>query len=153
VAAKGVVLSEDLQGLIRAGEKALAAGETLVALVHFETVNQREPVPAVQSALGYCLAKERRQYRQALALCRTAIGSAPGDPRHYYHLGRIYLLAGQKSTAIAAFRRGLKLQRHQPIIDELRRLGVRKPPVFDSLPRDHLLNRAMGILLTRVGWR
>ena len=144
---------EDLSQLIRAGEKALATGETLVALMHFETANQLQATPAVQSALGYCLAKERRQHQRALALCRSALEGDPTDPRHYYHLGRIYLLGNRRSPAIAAFRRGLKLQRYQPIIDELRRLGVRKPPIFAALPRDHALNRTTGALLTRIGLR
>ncbi len=139
--------------LIAAGEKALAAGETLVALMHFEAANQLQSLPAVQSALGYCLAKERRQYQQALTLCRAALDNDPTDPRHYYYLGRIYLLSNKKPLAIATFRRGLKLKRYSPIIEELRRLGVRKPPVFTSLPRDHTINRAIGVLLARVGLR
>ena len=146
-------MHEDLHSLISKGEKALASGETLVALVYFETAARLSPAPAIKSALAYCLARERQQYQKALALCREALGADPADPRHYYHLGRTYLLAGQKTQAIAAFRRGLKQQRYQPIIDELRRLGVRKPPVFTSLPRDHILNRSAGILLTRLGTR
>lgn len=144
---------EELPQLIAKGEKALAKGETLVAMMHFETVIGQCQLPIAQSALAYCLAKERRQYQRAFALCRKAIGAEPADPRHYYHLGRVHLLAGQKSLAIAAFRRGLKLRRYQPIIDELRRLGVRKPPVFSSLPRDHILNRTFGLFLTRFGTR
>ena len=144
---------ENLHKLVEAGEKALAAGETLVALMHFEAAEQLQPLPVVQSALGYCLAKERRQYQRALTLCRSALDSDPADPRHYYHLGRIYLLSNKKALAIAAFRRGLKLKRYAPIIEELRRLGVRKPPIFTSLSRDHVLNRAIGALLTRIGLR
>ena len=146
-------MQEELYSLVAKGESALAKGETLVAMMHFENAIGRCPLPVAQSALAYCLAKERRQYQKAFALCREALGAEPADPRHYYHLGRIYLLANQKSQAIAAFRRGLKLQRYQPIIDELRRLGVRKPPVFASLPRDHFLNRSFGILLTSFGTR
>jgi len=144
---------ESLHHLVGAGEKALSAGETLVALMHFEAANRIQPLPEVQSALGYCLAKERRQYQKALTLCRAALDADPAEPRHYYHLGRIYLLSNRRAPAIAAFRRGLKLKRYQPIIEELRRLGVRKPPVFAALPRDHLLNRSMGVLLTRIGLR
>ena len=143
----------DLRKEIAAGEKALAAGETLVALMHFETAHQLQPLPEVKSALGYCLAKERRQYQQALALCRSALEADPADPRHYYHLGRIYLLGNRKAQAITAFRRGLKVRRHQPIIDEMRRLGVRKPPVFTTLPREHLFNRSVGALFARIGLR
>lgn len=146
-------MDEDLNGLITKGERALANGETLVALMHFETAERIRPVPAVQSALAYCLASERKQYQRAIALCRQALEAEPAEARHYYHLGRIYLTTGQKALAITAFRRGLKLQRYQPILDELRRLGVRKPPVFNSLPRDHFLNRSFGQLLTRFGAR
>lgn len=146
-------MQEDLYSLIAKGEKALASGETLVALMHYETAARQCQVPAVQSALAYCLAKERRQYQQAISLCRKALEAEPTDARHYYHLGRIYLSANQKVQAITVFRRGLKQQRYQPIIDELRRLGVRKPPVFSSLPRDHVLNKSFGKLLTRFGTR
>jgi tetratricopeptide (TPR) repeat protein len=146
-------MSEELSSLVEKGEKALARGDTLVALMHFETAARTSPDPAIHSALAYCLAKERRQHQKAFALCREALGRAPGDPRHYYHLGRIHLLAKQKNQAIAAFRRGLKVQRYQPIIDELRGLGVRRPPVFASLPRDHLLNRSLGRVLARLGIR
>lgn len=146
-------MHEELHDLLAKGEKALAGGETLVARMLFETVLRRREIPAAQSGLAYCLAKDQHKYQTAFALCRQALGAEPGEPRHYYHLGRIYLLAGQKPQAIAAFRRGLKLKRHQPIIDELRRLGARKPPVFSSLPRDHLLNKSFGLLLTRIGTR
>jgi tetratricopeptide (TPR) repeat protein len=146
-------MNDDLHNLIAMGEEALGRGETLVALVHLEKALRLQPLPAVQSALAYCVARERLQFQRAFALCRAALSAAPADPRHHYHLGRIHLLASQKPQAIAAFRRGLKLQRYQPIIDELRRLGVRKPPVFASLPREHFLNRTLGILLARFGTR
>lgn len=146
-------MEDDLNSLITKGEKALANGETLVALMHFETAERIRPVPAVQSALAYCLASERKQYQRAIALCRQALEAEPAEARHYYHLGRIYLTTGQKPLAITAFRRGLKLKRYQPILDELRRLGVRKPPVFSSLPRDHFLNKSFGRLLTSLGTR
>lgn len=146
-------MNEDLYSLISKGEKALANGETLVALILFDKAAELRNIPVVRSARGYCLAKERQQYQKALTLCREALAEEPADPRHYYHLGRIYLLTRQKAQAITAFRRGLKHQRYQPIIDELRRLGVRKPPVFSTLPRDHFLNRSFGILLTKLGTR
>jgi tetratricopeptide (TPR) repeat protein len=146
-------MHDDLHNLIAKGESALDSGETLVALMHFETAARLSNAPAIKSALAYCLARERRQYQKALGLCREALGAEPAEPRHYYHLGRIHLLANQKTQAITAFRRGLKHRRYQPIIDELRRLGIRKPPVFSTLPRDHLLNKSIGILLTRLGTR
>lgn len=146
-------MEDDLYSLIDKGEKALTRGETLVALMLFEAAIELRPLPVAQSALAYCLAKERRQFPRAFALCREALGADPTDPRHYYHLGRIHLLANQKPQAIMSFRRGIKIKRYQPIIDEMRRLGLRKPPVFNSLPRDHFLNRSLGLLFSRLGTR
>lgn len=146
-------MHEDLHSLIAKGEKALAGGDTLVALMHFETASRLRAVPVVKSALGYCLAREHKQYQRAVTLCREALAAEPADPRHYYHLGRIFLLTRQKTQAIVMFRRGLKVQRYQPIIDELRRLGVRKPPLFSALPRNHILNKSFGRLLSRFGAR
>ncbi|MCK4509785.1 MAG: tetratricopeptide repeat protein, partial [Desulfuromonadales bacterium] len=100
-----------------------------------------------------CLAKERRQYQQAMNLCREALQKEPDNPDHYYQLSRIYLVAGKKRQAIKSLRKGLKFKRHQLIIDELNRLGARKEPVFAALPREHLLNRSVGILFTKLGSR
>ena len=130
------------------GLKALRQDDTLVALVHFENAFRLDPTPATKSGLGYCLAKERRQFQKALALCQKALKEDPNNPQHYYQMGRIYLLAKQKESAIAIFRKGLKLRRYQPIIDELQQIGFRKPPVFASLAREHLLNRCFGRFLS-----
>jgi tetratricopeptide (TPR) repeat protein len=141
------------QDQIDKGVKSLRKGDTLVALVHFENAFRLDPTPVVKSGLAYCLAKERRQFQKARLLCQKALSEEPGNPDHYFQLGRIYLLAGQKNNAIAVFRKGLKHKRYQPIIDELHRLGIRKPPVFKSLSREHILNRSVGKLLTKIGNR
>lgn len=146
-------MSEALSSLLRKGELALQNGDTLVALLQFETAHAITPLPGIKSKLAYCLAMERRQYQQAMLLCRHALQEEPDNPDHYYQLGRIYLVAGQKRQAIKSLRKGLKFRRHQPIIDELNRLGLRKEPVFPSLPREHLLNRVTGILLTKLDSR
>jgi len=110
-----------------------------------------EPLPKIKAKLAFCLAKERRQYQQAMALCREALQAEPDNPDHYYQLSRIYMVAGQKRQAIKSLRKGLKFKRHQPIIDELNRLGARKEPFFTSLPREHILNRSVGILFAKLG--
>lgn len=150
---KGPAMSDSVDMIIRKGDHALQKNNTLMAMVQYETALAIAPRPEVKSKLAYCLAKERRQYQHAMALCREALQAEPSNPDHYYQLSQIYLVAGQKRQAIKSLRKGLKFKRHQPIIDELRRLGVRKPPVFDSLPREHILNRAAGTLLTKLGSR
>ncbi len=146
-------MSDTFNDLLRKGEQALKNGDTLVALLQFETAHAIQPLPGIKSKLAFCLAKERRQYQQAMNLCREALQAEPDNPDHYYQLSRIYLVAGQKRQAIKSLRKGLKFKRHQPIIDELNRLGARKEPVFSTLPRDHVLNRSVGILFTKLGSR
>ena len=146
-------MSETITTLLEKGNKALAGGDTLVALMQFETAHAIEQRPVIKSKLAYCLAIERRQYQQAMRLCREALELDPGNPEHYYQLGRIYIAAGQKKQAITTLRKGLKFKRHQGIIDELTKLGARKPVVFSSLPREHILNRSAGFLLSKLGTR
>lgn len=146
-------MSDNLTTLLKKGDQALAAGDTLVALLQYETAHAIDPLPAIKSKLAYCLAVERRQMQQAMRLCREALEIDPGNPDHYYQLARIYITAGQKSKAIKSLRKGLKFKRHQGIIDELIRLGARKPVVFSSLPREHILNRSAGLLLSKLGTR
>ncbi len=146
-------MSETLNALLRKGERALQSDDTLVALLQFEMAHAIEPLPGLKSKLAYCLAKERRQYQQAMNLCREALQAEPGNPDHYYQLSRVYMVAGKKLQAIKSLRKGLKFKRYQPIIDELSRLGARKATVFSSLPREHIFNRSAGILLTKLGSR
>ena len=146
-------MSDNLTTILEKGERALAGGDTLVALIQFETAHAIEQRPVIKSKLAYCLAIERKQYQQAMRLCREALELDSGNPEHYYQLGRIYVAAGQKRQAIKSLRKGLKFKRHQGIIDELTRLGARKPVIFSSLPREHILNRSAGLLLSKLGSR
>ena len=146
-------MSDTLETLLSKGNRALQADDTLVALLQFEMAHSMDPRPSVKAKLAYCLARERKEYQQAMNLCREALAAEPNNPDHYYQLSRVYLAAGQKNKALKSLRKGLKFNRHQPIIDELNRLGYRRPPIFSSLPRDHVINRAAGILLAKLGSR
>ncbi len=146
-------MSENLDDLLSKGERALQQDDTLVALLQFEMAHAIKPLPGVKSRLAYCMAKERHQYQQAMALCQEALEEEPANPDHYYQLSRIYMTAGQKIRAIKSLRKGLKFKRHQPSIDALNQLGFRKTPVFSSLSREHILNRVAGMLLEQIGSR
>ena len=146
-------MSDTYSSLLSKGEQALQNGDTLLALLQLEKAYAIQALPGVKAKLAYCLAAERRQYQQAMDLCRQALQAEPGNPDHYYQLGRICLIAGHKNQAIRYLRKGLKFKRHQPIIDELIRLGFRRDPVFSTLPREHILNRGAGILLRKIGVR
>lgn len=145
--------ASEITSLIEKGIGALKEGNTLVAMIHFEDAAKLEDNPTVRSYLAFCLAKERRQMTRAMTLCLTAMQQEPTRTLHHLNLGRIYLMAGQKTRAIQIFRKGLKLERNQQIIDELKKLGLRQPPILKTLNRTHPLNKCLGILFQKMGMR
>lgn len=144
---------QSFQELLSQGVRAIEQGNTMMALMHLEDAEKRGTSPALKSYLGFCLAKERRQFKRAIAMCREATTSEPMNSHFWLNLGRVCLLAGQKRPAIKAFRRGLKVNCNQQIVEELKRLGLRKTPVFSSLDRDHFLNRNVGKVLDSLRLR
>jgi len=139
--------------LVAQGVQAIDQGNTMVALMTLEDASKIGNSPALQSHLGFCLAKERRQFKKAVAMCREATRLEPTNSHYWLNLGRVCLLAGQKRLAIEAFRRGLKVNCNQRIVEEMKRLGLRKTPVFDTLDRTHFLNRKVGRVLDQLKLR
>jgi hypothetical protein len=150
---------------------AIDRGDTLHGLIVLEGIPAFQTTMIARSYLAYCMARERGQVHKALALCRTALAAEPENPAHYLNIGRVLLLSGDKERAIAMFWRGIsrnagpegagaadwprngRLREYDLIMDELRRLGIRKPPPFPSLHRSHLFNRVTGKFLSRIGMR
>jgi tetratricopeptide (TPR) repeat protein len=139
--------------LLDRGCKALAENDTLLAMILLEDACKLADSPTAKSNLAYCLAREKQQFQKAIAMCLAAQQQEPARSLHFLNLGRIYLMAGQKVMAIKTFRQGLKRERNQEIVNLLKKLGVRKEPPMHALPRNHFLNRSLGILLSRVGMR
>jgi hypothetical protein len=63
------------------------------------------------------------------------------------------LISGNKGKAIDAWRQGLRAGPNRQIIDELKKLGLRKPAVIKNLKRNHPINRALGRLFRVIGFR
>lgn len=146
-------------------------GDTLHGLVALECEPELREIATAKSYLGYCMARERGHVRDALQLCRSALAVEPRNPAHYLNLGRVFLQAGDKAKAIATFWKGISMapgvergvaadspqhghgREHELILEQLRRLGIRKKVPFTSLRRGHPLNRIAGKLLASVGIR
>ena len=122
-------------------------GQTLSALTCFEKADKIEKDSLNTSYLALCMAQQRGLVKNAILLCEEAIQKEPENSTLYLNLGKIYLLGRRKEDAIKAFREGLKYETNQQIIDELTKLGTRKPPIFPSLPRSHPINKYLGIIL------
>ncbi len=145
--------SQELHKLIERGVAAAEHGNTLDALFHLESAAHSGSTPRLKSYLGYCLARERREFKRAADLCLDALKEEPAQAVHYLNLGRVYLAAGQKAAAIRTLRKGVKFGKGRSIIEQLVKLGIRKPPVVASLPRSHPVNKHLGLLFKRLGMR
>lgn len=115
--------------------------------------HQHEESPEMLSLMGYSIASEAGQFRKGIELCLKAIALNPHNSDHYLHLGRIYLLAKKKDLAIKMFRKGLKIRKDSRIMEELRLLGCRQSLPFESLPREHVVNKMTGKLLNTLKLR
>ena len=150
---------------------AIDRGDTLHGLIALECSPHLRSIPAVESYLGYCIAKERGRLKEAVWMCQAALKAEPDNPAHYLNLGRVFLIAQDKGRAVSAFWNGIskapgaeagvltkRAQRghareHNLIVEELRRLGVRKKAPFRALRREHPLNRVAGKVLSTLGLR
>lgn len=146
-------MDPSVNALIQQGITALAQGNSLVALMHFETAAKSDSSPILIAYQGYCLALERNEYRKGLAMCMRATEKDPTNSELWLIFGRTCLLAGEKTAAIKAFRRGLKVGRNPYITSELKRLGLRKSLVITTLDREHPLNRHLGRCFNWFGIR
>ncbi len=133
--------------------ESLAAGHTLDALAHLEKALKLRDNPSWYSYLGYCIAKQRGQIRNGIELCLSSLELERDEPAHYLNLGKIHFLSGNKLEALRIFREGMSRGRHEEIQRILDEIGVRKPPVITSLPRNNPVNRFLGILFSKIGLR
>jgi tetratricopeptide (TPR) repeat protein len=141
----------DAREFFAKGVGELDSGDWLSALASFERAVQLEKRPVHCSFLALCIAKERGQHQQAIAICQQAIAIEPANPDHFLNLGKIHLIRGEKVEGIRIFREGLKAGRSPRIIEELEKLGIRRPPVIPFLSRDSSINKYLGIILSRLG--
>ncbi len=143
----------EAEKLFTKGVEAIKNGNVVSALVFFEKATRLDNNPTNRSYLAFCIARERGQFKKAISLCEEALNEEPENPVHYLNLGRLYILAGQKTEAMRLLREGLTHEENREIVDELIGLGMRKPPVLPLLKRQNPLNRYLGIILTRLGLR
>jgi tetratricopeptide (TPR) repeat protein len=144
---------QEFAQLVKKGITASNQGNTLDALFHFENAGRLGSTPTLNSYMGYCLARERQEFKEGIGLCRHALAKEPEQAVHYLNLGRVLLEAGRQQLAVEAFRQGLRRERHHLIVEELKKLSIRKPPVVPFLSHSHPVNKYLDLLLTRLRLR
>ena len=133
------------------GQSELARDRVDAALDHFRSAHRLDPTsPCYRSYFGLSLGLAERRFDRALELCRSAAKEEFFNPALYHNLARLHLAFGFKSEGIRYLRRGLMIDpQNEPILKEMRSLGVRRKPVLAFLRRDHLVNRWFGRLRSR----
>src|SRR5512140_2299038 len=82
------------------GMAAFEKNDFAAALANLEQLPPFARPPHVLSALARCIAELRGEYKVAANLCHEAIKKDPKNSDHYFHQGRILILAGRKKDAI-----------------------------------------------------
>ena len=139
--------------LFAKGLEAIKHDHLYLARTCLEQALELERRPEICSYLALCRAKTRGQFSDSIALAREAVAATPDNSVFYMNLGRIYLLAGDKNNALATYRKGMQFEKNREILQELELHGNRKPPLFPALERSHPLNKLVGIILSRLGFR
>ena len=123
-----------------------ALNNLLESQKRFSDRPEEDVPPLLFSALGLCYVMARNNIQSGLNYCQRAISMDQFQPSFYYNLGLLYLKTGEKKKAIAAFRKGLKLNpEHSGIWSQISHLGFRKRPLLSFLPRQHFLNKYLGM--------
>lgn len=139
--------------LFKKGVEHLHREEHLQALSTFEKSFKLKETVLCQSYLGLCVATERGNIKEGLTLCEEAVAMEPEDPVLYLNLGKVLFKAGRKHEGIETVRKGLGFGESKDSVLWLQSLGIRKNPVFPFLNRKNFLNKYLGLLLSRLGFR
>jgi len=142
--------SAELSGVVEEGLGLARAGRYREALRIFDTDICFTQHPLATSYYALCLAVVEKEFDKAVSLCIIAAEKEFYNPEIYFNLGRVFLLNGQKAIAIKAFRKGLAFDNaHLALLNEIKRLGIRRSPVVSFLPRTSSINRFLGMLMQR----
>lgn len=115
-----------------------------------EAMRAEPEQPFYLSSYGLCLAHQPGHVEEGVEFCKRALQLAPVELLLYLNLGKAYRVRGDQGSAYRSFLRAWQLdKRHPAPAAELARMGVRRAPVFDFLPRSHWCNRTFGKLRSR----
>lgn len=130
-------LQEDnLQEAFEAFEKAYNANNSIARYVSY---------------YGLCLTIYKEDVEKGIEFCTRAIKIEFFRPEYYLNLGKAFLKAGKKQSAINTFRKGLKVDKNNLDIKiELEKIGIRAMPVIQFLERSNPINKYLGILFRRI---
>ncbi len=137
-------LFEKALTLIRA-KKEREAFELLARIFENTSSSVYETEARYLSYYGYLTGVVAHNYQQGIELCNEAIKKEFFHPDFYLNLGKLYLAVSNKHMAVKAFYKGLRIDgANKELKEEIKKLGVRRKPVFSFFTRDNPVNRFAG---------
>jgi tetratricopeptide (TPR) repeat protein len=138
----------------RRGLVALVDGDHAAAAEHFHAAILIEvqhgvtrPQMRYLSYYGLSRAQAHGATAQTIQACETAARRDFFSPDLLLNLGRVYLLAGKTTKALATFHRGLELSpKHKGLLAEYRKFDRREPPPLTIIARSNPVNKMLGKL-------
>ena len=138
----------------RRGLVALVDGDPGSAADHFHApilieVQHGVTRPQMRYLSYYGLSRAQAQgaTAQTIQACETAARRDFFNPELLLNLGRVYLLAGKTSKALATFHRGLELSpNHKALLAEHGKIDRREMPPLTIVARSNPLNKVLGKL-------
>ena len=95
---------------------------------------------------GYLIATEEGDVKAGLDWCERAVDIAFYDVQMYINLARLHEQTGWRSQAAKVLRKGLRQDPGNPrLLAEINRVSPRTRDIL-PLPREHVLNKAIGKL-------
>lgn len=153
------ILSSEIH--FRKGLAALADGDAAGATEHFRQAilierdrNAHRPQMRYISYLGLSMAMTHGATPEAIKACERAAKIDFYNADLQLNLGKVYLLAGKTTRALAAFERGRRLSPdNDSLKTALSQVDRRARPVIPFLKRNHPFNRWLGKVRHALGSR
>jgi tetratricopeptide (TPR) repeat protein len=140
----------EAEGLIKRNNQKEALKLLTDALEHYPSN------PFIWSYQGCLEAVVNKKYSKGVNTCRHAFkilkeqvpfGEEFFSPILYLNLGKAYLAASKRKEAYASFQKGLEIDKeNRALLNELKRLGMRRQPLLPFLKRSNPLNKYLGKL-------
>lgn len=131
-----------------------------VALEALEEAIKKFPSdPFFMSYYGCLISVVKKRHREGVEACTEAIrmlddsvpfGAELFYPVFYLNLGRAHLASGDRREAVNAFAKGMRFDPgNAELTWEMKKLGTRRKVPVPFLPRENLLNKYIGMLLSK----
>ena len=146
------MLNREAEDSFEKGYRALEENDWRAATAFFEAaltlekkLTPKAPQARYRSYYGLCIGLAKKRHDDAIKMCQVAIQLEQYNPDLHWNLGRVLYDAGRRREAYRVFVRGVKQQPgHRGLVNDIKRMGLRRKSVFPFLSRKNPLNVALG---------